>query len=134
MGLGLGLGGRPGGMNLIAHVEIPVRDLERAMRFYSAVFDVSFGEIVTIHDNRMAYFPFEAGQDGTSGALAEGEIYVPTSNGAIIYFGVEDIDATLTRATALGSTILFPKTEIGENSFVAEITDPEGNRIAVQTS
>lgn len=25
-------------MNLIAHVEIPVRDLERAMRFYSAVF------------------------------------------------------------------------------------------------
>ncbi len=45
-------------MNLIAHVEIPVRELERAMALYSAVFDIGFGEIVEIHGNRMAYFPF----------------------------------------------------------------------------
>lgn len=29
-------------MNLIAHVEIPVSDLERAMRFYASVFGVAF--------------------------------------------------------------------------------------------
>lgn len=120
-------------MNLIAHVEIPVTDLERAMRFYSAVFDVTFGEVVTIHDNKMAYFPFEAGKDGASGALAQGEVYVPTRDGAIIYLNVADIDDILARAVAQGSEILFPKTPVGENGFVAEIADSEGNRIAVQS-
>lgn len=121
-------------MNLIAHVEIPVANLERAMQFYSAVFGVTFGEIADIHGNRMAYFPFEAGRDGASGALAEGEVYVPTVNGAIVYLSVADIDDVLARATAQGSTILFPKTAISDNGFVAEIADSEGNRIAVQTA
>ncbi len=35
-------------MNLIAHVEIPVSDLERAMRFYASVFGVAFGEVATL--------------------------------------------------------------------------------------
>ncbi|QCM10187.1 VOC family protein [Agrobacterium tumefaciens] len=121
-------------MNLIAHVEIPVLDLERAMRFYTAVFDVSFEEIVTIHDNRMAYFPFEEGKDGASGALAEGETYVPTKDGAIIYLGVQNIDDVLARAVQHGSEILFPKTPVNENLFVAEIADSEGNRIAIQSA
>lgn len=119
-------------MNLIAHVEIPVVDLDRAMRFYSALFGLTFGEVVTIHGNRMAYFPFEAGKDGASGALAEGEVYVPTRNGVIVYLGVENIDAVLARATELGSDILFAKTPIAPAGFVAEIADSEGNRIAIQ--
>ncbi|CAN7465571.1 VOC family protein [Agrobacterium tumefaciens] len=121
-------------VNLIAHVEIPVLDIERAMRFYSVVFDVSFAEIVTIHDNRMAYFPFEEGKDGASGALAEGETYVPTKDGAIIYLGVKNIDDVLERAVQQGSEILFPKTPVDDNLFVAEISDSEGNRIAVQSA
>lgn len=121
-------------MNLIAHVEIPARDLERAIAFYSAVFGVDFGEIVEIHGNRMAYFPFTPGEDGASGALAQGEVYVPTTDGAIVYLSVNDIDAALQRAAELGSTILFPKTAVSETSYVAEITDPEGNRIALQTA
>jgi predicted enzyme related to lactoylglutathione lyase len=120
-------------MNLIAHVEIPVADLERAMHFYSILFDLDFGEIVTIHDNRMAYFPFAEGKDGASGALAQGEVYVPTRDGAIVYFRVPDIDRTIARAMAEGSVLLFPKTPAGENLFVAEITDSEGNRVALQS-
>lgn len=120
-------------MNLISHVEIPVANLERAMRFYSHVFGIQFGDITEIHDNRMAFFPFEEGKDGASGALAEGSIYLPTKDGAVVYFGVGDIDAALARAEALGSEVLFPKTSIGESSFVAEIEDSEGNRIALQT-
>lgn len=119
-------------MNLIAHVEIPVRDLERAMGFYGAVFEIGFGDIVELHGARMAYFPFAAGKDGASGALAEGEVYVPTTDGAIIYFSVADLDAALERAIDQGSMVLFPKTAVGEASFVAEITDSEGNRIALQ--
>ncbi|WP_105383010.1 VOC family protein [Neorhizobium alkalisoli] len=120
-------------MNLIAHVEIPVTDLERAMRFYNAVFGVSFGDVASIHDNKMAYFPFEEGKDGASGALAQGDVYVPTRDGAIVYLSVEDIDAVLAKAVEHGSEILFAKTPVGKSGFVAEITDSEGNRIAVQS-
>ncbi|MNY78651.1 Glyoxalase-like domain protein [compost metagenome] len=58
---------------------------------------------------------------------------MPTRNGAILYFAVDDIDAVLSRATALGSEILFPKTALPDGSYVAEIGDSEGNRIALQT-
>lgn len=120
-------------MNLIAHVEIPVANLERAMHFYSTVFEVTFGDVVTIHGNRMAYFPFEAGKNSASGALAEGQVYVPTVHGAIIYLNVDDMDAVIGRAIHEGSEMLFPKTGVGDG-FVAEITDSEGNRIAIQTA
>lgn len=120
-------------MNLIAHVEIPVRDLERAMRFYGALFGVDFGEPTEIHGNSMAFFPFEEGKDGASGALCQGEIYVPTRDGAVVYLSVTDIDAALATAQALGSEILFPKTALDSGAYVAEIEDSEGNRIALQT-
>ncbi|KAB0573658.1 MULTISPECIES: VOC family protein [Brucella] len=119
-------------MNIIAHVEIPVTDIDRAIAFYSDVFRVGFGKIVEIHGNRMAYFPFEEGKEGASCALAEGEVYVPTVNGSIIYFSVTDIDAVIARATAIGSDLLFPKTALPDGGFVAEILDSEGNRIAIQ--
>lgn len=120
-------------MNPVLHVEIPVSDLERAMLFYSAVFEVTFEDVVTIHGNRMAFFPFEEGKDGASLALAEGEVYVPTVTGAIIYLGVSDIDAVLARAVAQAGKILFPKTALPDGGFVAEIRDSEGNRIALQS-
>lgn len=121
-------------MNLIAHVEIPVRDLERAMGFYSALFGIDFGEPVTVHGNRMAFFPFEKGKDGASGALCEGEIYVPTRDGAVVYLSVGNIDTALATAQTLGSEILFAKTELDSGAFVAEVADSEGNRIALQTA
>jgi len=121
-------------MNLIAHVEIPAIDIKRAMRFYEAVFGVKFGDVVKIHDNKMAYFPFKDGLDGASGALAQGDVYVPTRDGAIIYLNVEDIDDVLDKAFRNGSEILFPKTPINNDGFVAEIADSEGNRIAVQSA
>jgi predicted enzyme related to lactoylglutathione lyase len=121
-------------MNLVAHVEIPVLDLERAMRFYATLFHIDFGEPVEIHGNRMAFFPFEEGRDGASGALCQGEIYVPTHDGAVVYLSVDDIDAALATAQSLGSEILFPKTELDSGAFVAEIEDSEGNRLALQTT
>ena len=120
-------------LNPVAHVEIPATDLERAMRFYGAVFGVSFAEIVNLHGSRMARFPFEDGREGASVALAEGDVYVPTLNGAVVYFTVDNIDAALARAEAAGSEILFQRSAVGDGVFVAEIRDSEGNRIALQS-
>jgi predicted enzyme related to lactoylglutathione lyase len=120
-------------MNIIAHVEIPVENLKRATRFYASLLGVAFGEPVDLHGSRMAFFPFEEGTDGASGALCEGTVYRPSRDGAIVYFTVTNIDVALATATVLGSEILFPKTGLDSGAFVAEITDSEGNRIALQT-
>ncbi|MBO9588259.1 VOC family protein [Devosia sp.] len=116
---------------MILHVEIAATDLDRAMGFYREVFGVAFAAPIDLHESRMAYVegPFE----GASWALCQGEVYVPTQNGAILYFAVDDIDAVLSRAENLGSNVLFPKTTLADGSHVAEIGDSEGNRIAVQT-
>ena len=104
------------------------------MRFYELVFDVRFAEVVTVHGSRMAHFPFHEGRDGASGALAQGDVYVPTKHGAIVYFAVSDIDPILERAVEHGGEVLFAKTPVDAVQFVAEIGDSEGNRIALLSS
>lgn len=115
--------------NPVVYFEIPVTEIDRAIKFYQAVFDVNFNKEI-IDNNEMALFPFENQSTGISGALAKGEIYKPTKEGVVIYFKTDNIDETLERATANGGQILYPKTDNGIG-FVAEFEDTEGNRIAL---
>ena len=116
--------------NLVFHFEIPVTDLDRAIGFYEAVFELS-PERRTADGYEMAFFPNAEGGPGASGALAKGDVYVPSRQGVILYFDVEDIDALMARASKHGADILYPKTHIGAAGYVAEIADSEGNRIAL---
>ncbi|MCZ8353513.1 MAG: VOC family protein [Cyclobacteriaceae bacterium] len=115
--------------NPVVYFEIPVIDIDRAIKFYQAVFEVNFNKEI-IDNNEMALFPFENQSTGISGALAKGEIYKPTKEGVVIYFKTDNIDETLERSTANGGQILYPKTDNGIG-FVAEFEDTEGNRIAL---
>jgi uncharacterized protein len=117
-------------MNPVVHFEIPVADLDRAQRFYEAVFETKLVR-QDVDGYAMAFFPRADGKPGASGALAKGDVYVPSKTGAILYFDVPQIDPVLTRATAAGGKVLYPKKDIGEAGFVAEIEDSEGNRIAL---
>jgi predicted enzyme related to lactoylglutathione lyase len=114
----------------MTYFEIPVTDMDRAVQFYTSVFGVSLTrEIVDGYD--MALFPPAEDGWGASGALAKGDVYVPSKTGAILYFRVASIDDILARATAAGADILYPKKDIGDLGYVAEIEDSEGNRIAL---
>ncbi|MGP1397622.1 MAG: VOC family protein [Inquilinaceae bacterium] len=119
--------------NPISYIEIPVSDLNRAMAFYSAVFGFEL-ERATIDGYEMALFPHAEGRPGASGALVKGDVYEPSKAGAIVYFSVADIDKALALATEHGAQVLYPKKDIGDQGFVAEIEDSEGNRIAVHQS
>ncbi|MCZ8170423.1 MAG: VOC family protein [Novosphingobium sp.] len=116
--------------NPVFHFEIPVSDIDRAITFYQTVFGYRLTR-QTVDGYAMAFFPRADGQPGASGALAQGDVYVPTRNGAIIYFDVPDIDPVLTKAKSGGGRVLFDKKHIGAAGWVAEIEDSEGNRIGL---
>jgi predicted enzyme related to lactoylglutathione lyase len=116
--------------NIACYFEIPVVDMGRAMKFYSAVFQCSFTKD-TIHGCEMAYFPFDESKKGITGALAKGEVYVPSQTGTLIYLRVESIDSTLERAVGQGAEILFAKSAAGSFGHAAEFRDCEGNRIGI---
>jgi len=117
-------------MNPISWFEIPVNDMERAVEFYSTVFQIEF-EITEIDGHPMALFPSDESGPGCSGALAQGDSYVPSVDGPRVYFSVDDAEDTVARALKLGSKILYPVTRVSENLVVAEFSDSEGNRLAI---
>ena len=92
--------------NPVYHFEIPVTDMDRAIQFYQDV----LGHKLTrqeIDGYEMAFFPRADGRPGASGALAKGDVYVPSKTGAIIYFDVPDIDPVVERAQAKGAEVLY---------------------------
>jgi predicted enzyme related to lactoylglutathione lyase len=115
--------------NLGTYFEIPVLDLDRAIDFYSKVFNIEFSRDV-IHECEMAFFPFSKGS-GITGALAKGEIYKPSIEGSLIYLSTESVDETMTKVIESGGSELFPKTEVPGGGYSAEFKDCEGNRIAL---
>lgn len=117
--------------NIAVYFEIPVKDMARARLFYQRVFAVTFtAEVIDNHP--MALFPFHTQGSGITGALAYGDSYEPGQSGIRIYFAVTDIDATLDLATAAGGRIFYPKKQLADVGWVAEIIDSEGNIIALQ--
>ncbi|ESA35550.1 glyoxalase bleomycin resistance protein dioxygenase [Leptolyngbya sp. Heron Island J] len=114
----------------VRYFEIPVSNLERAIEFYEHVFDVSLG-YTKVDGYEMALFPEALDDMGASGALAKGDVYVPGKAGPILYFSVLSIDEILARLASVSGMVLYPKKAIGNDGFVAEIEDSEGNRIAL---
>lgn len=108
-----------------SYFEISVTDLIRAMDFYGFIFGIDF-EIKNIHGNEFAFFPKNIG------ALAKGESYKPSKDGARIYFDVKSIDETMKNVLEKGGKELFPKTSTGFG-FVAEFEDSEGNCVALSS-
>lgn len=118
--------------NPVTYFEIPVSDMDRAVKFYEAVLEFGL-ERQEIDGYDMALFPSYPGAPGATGALAKGDVYVPAKAGPVVYFGVRDIDAVLLRATSHGGKVLYPRKDMGEFGTVAEFEDSEGNRIAVNS-
>lgn len=117
--------------NPVIYFEIPVNDLRRGEHFYANVFGFAFEKEI-IDNYEMALFPFSESRSGISGALAKGDVYIPTKNGVILYFKTDNIDDTLQKVIEYGGHVLYPKTKNNQyNFFVAEFEDSEGNRIAL---
>jgi hypothetical protein len=117
---------------MIGWFEIPVKDMERAQRFYETVFKVSI-KVQNLGGFLYGWFPPETTEGNATGALINYEAYTPSkTDGVLIYFSSEDVANELEIIPEAGGTVVQGKTQISpETGYMAVFIDCEGNRIAL---
>jgi len=118
--------------NAVNWFEIPVTNYDRAKQFYMSVLDSKITDHPMPEDNiKYGVFTYNEDRNGVGGAIIKADGQTPTTDGCTIYLnGGDDLSESLDRVEPAGGKILMPKTNIGENGFIAQFTDTEGNRIA----
>lgn len=113
-------------------IEIPVSDLARATAFYERVLSAELMPM-EMAGNRYALFPTQ--DQFNTGALVQGEGYVPSAQGPLVYLdGRGEIDAILARVEAAGGSVFLPRTYVSpEAGEIALFQDSEGNRVGLQS-
>ncbi len=108
----------------IVHIELPVKDRDRAKKFYGDLFGWKFQDVP-----EMDYTLFETA-NGPGGGL-----FVPQEGqfdkGALNYILVEDIDAKSKEIEAAGGEVIGPTVEMPGRGWWAVFRDPEGTTLAI---
>jgi predicted enzyme related to lactoylglutathione lyase len=118
--------------NSINWFEIPATDFTRAKKFYETILGAEIMEM-PFPEGKYGIFPSDM-QSGVGGGLVQGEGFVPSDKGTIVYLnGGEDLSLSLGKVESAGGKIVLPKTSIGENGFMAHFIDTEGNRVALHS-
>ena len=119
--------------NALNWFEIPVADFDRAKSFYGRIFDFEMAQ-QPMDSGLMGFFPFDMNK-GVGGAIVQGQGYVPTGQGALIYLnGGADLTTVLGRVEPAGGRVLMGKTELPRGlGFFAIFFDTEGNRLALHS-
>ena len=111
--------------------DIPVRDLDRAIAFYSAV--------LAVEVKREVYPNFTIGllphgDDDVAGCLFVSDEVKPSTDGILLYFNADGrMEEAVTAAEKHGGRVLEPPHPIGSFGFRAVVLDSEGNRIALHS-
>ena len=118
--------------------EIPVADMERALKFYEEVFRFKMiRNKMGVLD--MAFFPGSTDPQaaGAAGSLVyHPEFYNPSPQGTLIYLSSQerDLSVELNRVEAAGGSIYLQKKQIAlDIGYMGVMIDSEGNRIALHS-
>lgn len=113
--------------------EIPVTDFARAKFFYEALYGAEITEM-PFPDGKYGMLPSDMENGGVGGGIVQGEGFVPSDKGTIVYLnGGDDLSTPLSKVEEAGGKIILPKTSIGPNGFMAHFIDTEGNRVALHS-
>lgn len=119
--------------NIITWFDLPTLDFERAVKFYSEIFDeeVRVGNFMR---QKLGFF-LKEGEEGVGGALVPpGMGFKPFNEGTRVYFGCEGkLDEVLGRVKKAGGSIIREKFSIGDEGWIAVIMDTEGNAVGLHS-
>ena len=121
--------------NPIGWFEIHVADMERASRFYEAVFQQSLNPLPSAEPQmEIRMLSGDMTMHGANGALVKHPMKKPSTEGVLVYFSCEDCATQQALAVEHGGKIFKPKFSIGPNGFIAIIGDSEGNAIGLHSA
>ena len=117
--------------NQIVWCDIPVIDLDRAVKFYTAV----LGQAVKKQEFSGMTIGILPHSDGEVGAcLFTSEEEKPSGNGAMIYLNANGrLDEAIGAVAPNGGKVVKPKHPVGPFGFRAVVIDSEGNRVALHS-
>ncbi len=119
--------------NPVIWFEIYVQDMDRARKFYEAVFEVKLEKLNT-PGVEMWSFQMQMDQVGSGGSLVKMEGARSGGNSTIVYFTCEDCSVEEARAMRHGARIHKSKMSIGEYGFISLLYDTEGNMIGLHST
>jgi predicted enzyme related to lactoylglutathione lyase len=119
--------------NQIVWCDIPVKDLDRAIRFYSAVLGAPVKK--EQHEGMSFAVLPHAEEHGVSGCLSPSrEGNEPSQHGPLLYFNCQGrLEQAVAAVEPNGGKVFQPKHPIGPYGFRAVVLDSEGNRIALHS-
>jgi predicted enzyme related to lactoylglutathione lyase len=117
--------------NQVVWVDIPVLDLDRAIRFYSAVLA---GEVQKQEYPGMAIGLLPGYDNDVSGCLFTKTDELPSATGLLLYLNAQGrLDEAVNEVEPHGGKVLQPRHQIGPHGYRAIILDSEGNRVALHS-
>lgn len=123
--------------NVVGWFELPVEDMDRAIKFYENVFGFEI-ERHQMGELDMGWFPSLPEANGAMGSLVYMPEFYETSDkkGPLIYFTAHsgDLSNELGRVEKAGGKVIMDKKQISEDvGYMALVQDSEGNRIALHS-
>ncbi len=125
--------------NVCCWFEIPVENMNRAVKFYETVFNFKIN-VQNFGEELMGWFPFTniKNSPNSGGSLIYNpKHYTPSTNGTLIYLASQtnNVSNELSRVELAGGNVIIEKKIISEEiGFMGVFIDTEGNRIAVHST
>jgi predicted enzyme related to lactoylglutathione lyase len=123
-----------GDVNSLNWFEIPVKDFDRAKKFYERIFGIKM-DVYEMMGSKMGFFPWKPGSGKANGGICKSKDHKPSKSGVVVYLNANpDLSKTLKKVNAAGGQVVLKKTSIGENGFMAFFIDTEGNKIGLHSN
>ncbi|HPX72368.1 MAG: Glyoxalase-like domain protein [Euryarchaeota archaeon ADurb.BinA087] len=110
-------------MATIVHFDVPAENIERAKKFYSALFDWKFESFPEMQYHLITTTDVK-GAPGVGGGMGK---RMDPSQRITNYFGVTSIDAAMKQVKSLGGTVDMGKMAVPTMGYLATCIDTEGN-------
>jgi hypothetical protein len=120
--------------NPVGWFEIYVQDMERAKKFYEAVFQVKLNKLNNAtQEQELWAFPQSFTNYGASGALAKMEGVSSGANSTLVYFSCADCANEAKRIKDSGGRIFKDKSSIDGYGYIVLAFDTEGNMFGLHS-